>query len=212
MDVRQIKKDHGLYPEQIGLRMGVAAPECISVSGNLDILRNPCIGLICSIQCPGSIIIKTFDLIRRLRDKGVVIIGGFHSPMERECLEILLRGVQPIILCPAKSLYYLHMNKAARKAMGEGRLLVLSVFEKEIRRTTAPQGILRNDMVAAFAGALFVPYASGNGKTMATVNKALEYRQTVFTFEDEANANIIAAGAIVYDSDEFDTLHYEAKR
>jgi len=32
---------------------------------------------------------KTFDAIRELRDTGVVVAGGFHSPMERECLDFL---------------------------------------------------------------------------------------------------------------------------
>lgn len=60
-------------------------------------------GLICSVQCPGSIVIKTFDAVRELRDSGIVVAGGFHSPMEKECLDFLLRGEQPVIVCPANS-------------------------------------------------------------------------------------------------------------
>jgi len=56
------------------------------------------------VQCSGIIILKTFDAIRMLRDKGIVVIGGFHSPMERECLDLLQRGNQPVILCSAKGL------------------------------------------------------------------------------------------------------------
>ena len=44
----------------------------------------------------------------------------------------------------------------------EGRLLVLSFFGDKIRRITASQGILRNDMVAALAEAILVPHASKN--------------------------------------------------
>jgi len=29
---------------------------------------------------------------RRMRDEGVTVISGFHSPIEKECLRILLRG------------------------------------------------------------------------------------------------------------------------
>lgn len=173
MEVRQIRRNNDLYPVQIHQRMGVMAPESINVFGNLNILRHPRIGLICSIQCPGSIVIKTFDLIRKLRDEGVVMIGGFHSPIERECLDLLLRGTQPVILCPARGLRNLRMGKAARKATAEGRLLVFSIFGDEVRRTTATQGTLRNDIVSALAKAILVPYAAQNGKTWNTVARAL---------------------------------------
>jgi len=76
MEVRQIRQNNELYPVALTQRMGGAAPESIAAGGNLDILRYPRIGLICSIQCPGSIVIKTFDLIRRLRDEKVVMMGG----------------------------------------------------------------------------------------------------------------------------------------
>jgi predicted Rossmann fold nucleotide-binding protein DprA/Smf involved in DNA uptake len=203
MEVHQIGKNDAHYPAQLIQRMGSAAPESISMAGNLDILQHPRIGLICSVQCPGSIVIKTFDLIRRLRDKGVVMIGGFHSPMERECLDILLRGVQPVIFCPAKSLYHLRMSKSVGKALAEERLLVLSFFGNKVRRVIASQGILRNDMVAALAEALFVPHASKNGKTTVTINQALGYGQKVFTFDDEANADIIASGAAACKTDPY---------
>jgi hypothetical protein len=60
--------------------------------GDEAILRQKCMGLICSVRCPGSIVIKTFDAIRELRDAGIIVAGGFHSPMEKECLDFLLRG------------------------------------------------------------------------------------------------------------------------
>jgi predicted Rossmann fold nucleotide-binding protein DprA/Smf involved in DNA uptake len=211
MEVRQISQNDDLYPMQIGRRLGAAAPESIFVSGDPDILRHPGIGLICSIQCPGSIIIKTFDLIRRLRDEGVVMIGGFHSPMERECLDLLLRGTQPVIFCPARGLRNLRMGKAARKAMDEGRLIVISIFGDEVRRTTASQGILRNDIVSALAKAILVPHASKNGKTWNTVARALGYGQKVFTVEDKANINLIASGAWTCGDSQLDKLLREAK-
>ena len=63
--------------------------------GDVKILSNPLLGLLCSIRCPGRVIVQTYDLARALRDAGVSVIGGFHSPMEKECLDFLLRGKQP---------------------------------------------------------------------------------------------------------------------
>lgn len=206
MKVCQIRQSDDHYPVRLAQRLGDSAPASITAAGNLDILKNPGIGLICSIQCPGSIIIQTFDVIRRLRDEKMVLIGGFHSPMERECLDILLRGSQPVILCPARSLRSLQIGKEARKALTEGRLLVLSIFGDDVRRTTSSGAILRNNFVAALAEAILVPHAAKNGKTWAAVRNALENGQRILTFEDEANSDLIASGARAYRNNIIDDI------
>lgn len=195
MKEQSIEPGNRTYPSILTDRLADAAPQSLYALGDPGILQNQLLGLICSIQCPGSIVFKTFDVVRRLRDDKVVMIGGFHSPMERECLDLLLRGDQPVILCPAKSLRNLQLGKSARKAVAQGRLLVLSLFGDEVRRTTASQSILRNNMVAALADAILVPHASKDGKTWTTVRRAFENGQKVFTFEDEANADLIRSGA-----------------
>jgi len=206
MIVFQIWQNDDHYPVQLARRLGNLTPAPITAAGNLDILKHPGIGLICSIQCPGSIIIKTFDVIRRLRDEKIVMIGGFHSPMERECLDILLRGSQPVILCPAKCLRNLRMGKAARKALAEGRLLVLSIFSDEVRRATSSGAMLRNDLVAALAEAILVPHAAKNGKAWTAIRRALENGQQIMTFEDEANTDLIASGARAYRNNHNDDI------
>jgi hypothetical protein len=140
---KRIEPDDSDYPASKLGRLPAAASRELYAMGDSGILHNSLIGLLCSIQCPGSIVIKTFDVIRKLRDHKVAMIGGFHSPMERECLDLLLRGAQPVILCPARSLRNLRMGKEARNAVSEGRLLVLSCFGDGVRRTTASQSILK---------------------------------------------------------------------
>jgi len=142
MKACQIRQNDDQYPARLAQRLGNLAPASISVAGNLEILKYTGIGLISSIQCPGSIIINTFDVIRRLRDERIVMIGGFHSPIERECLDLLLRGSQPVILCPARSLRNLRIGEAARKALAEGRLLVLSFFGDEVSESLHPEPFL----------------------------------------------------------------------
>jgi hypothetical protein len=74
------------------------------VLGDLNILDQKSLALFCSVKCPGNLILHTYDITQRLRQSGVTVIGGFHSPMEQECLRILLRGTQPVVVCPARSL------------------------------------------------------------------------------------------------------------
>ena len=157
------------------------------------------LGLICSIQCPGSIVIQTFDAMRELRDAGVVVIGGFHSPMERECLDILLRGSQPVVMCAARRLRGLRIGAAARKALKDGRLLVITPFGDQVKRTTAAQAVQRNELVAALADAVLVPYVTPGGKAEATARNILARGQPLFTFGNENNAHLIEAGARGYE-------------
>jgi hypothetical protein len=88
----------------VALRHGTLLISCprIWAIGNLDILRARLLGFFCSTKCPGNVIVHTYDLARALRNSDVPVIGGFQSPMEKECLYLLLRGQQPIVICPAR--------------------------------------------------------------------------------------------------------------
>ncbi|MBW6485108.1 MAG: DNA-processing protein DprA [Syntrophobacterales bacterium] len=183
------------YPTVLQNRLFQDAPPQLVALGETVVLGRRLLGLICSIQCPGSLVLKTFDAIRALRDAGMAVVGGFLSPMEQDCLDILLRGRQPIILCPARGLKGLRLGEKERQAIDEGRLLVLSAFADDVRHTTAAQAVRRNNLVAALADALLVPYASPNGKTWTTVHAALKRKQPVFTFDVEDNADLLKAGA-----------------
>ena len=68
--------------------MGILQPP--STIGNASILDADLTALFCSGQCPGDVILKMCDLARAMRDAGVPVIGGFLSPMEKECLRLLL--------------------------------------------------------------------------------------------------------------------------
>jgi predicted Rossmann fold nucleotide-binding protein DprA/Smf involved in DNA uptake len=178
-------------------RLGGKTPRTLYALGDPGILDHRLVGLICSVQCPGSIVIKTFDMVRRLRDAGIVMVGGFHSPMEKDCLDLLLRGSRPVIVCPASRLRNLKLGREACGAIDQGRLLVLSCFGQEARRMTSAQAIIRNDLVATLSSALIIPHAGRQGSTMATMHRSLGFGCPVFTFADEANADLIAAGAEV---------------
>ena len=69
------------------------------------------------MKCPGDLILQTYDLAQQLRDTGTTVIGGFHTPMERECLTILLRGAQPVIVCPARSIDNLRLPQAFKQPL-----------------------------------------------------------------------------------------------
>jgi predicted Rossmann fold nucleotide-binding protein DprA/Smf involved in DNA uptake len=166
--------------------------------GNRGILRNPCVGLICSVQCPGSVIIKTFDAIRELRDADVVVAGGFHSPMEKECLDFLLRGNQPVIVCPAKHVSRQRLSSGFRAALESGRLLLISPSSEKVKLTTRRSALKRNEFVAAMSAAVLVPHASPAGTTATLVQSLLAGCLPILTLDDESNSDLLKHGARRY--------------
>jgi len=166
-DVTIINRDHPCYPTTAMALLGDDAPERIYAIGSLDILGQPMLALFCSSKCPGKVILQTYDAVSGLRDAGVVVISGFHSPMEKECLRLLLRGTQPFVICPARSIESMRIPSEWRTPLAAGRLLILSPFDSKHRRVTAETAWYRNRFAAALAARVFIPYAAPGSKTEA---------------------------------------------
>jgi len=103
MQVERIPPNSPDYPPAL-LRGGANSTPVLHVIGSAAPLRQPLTALFCSTKCPGAASLDAFDRIAQLRDAGRAIISGFHTPVEKECLRILLRGESPIVICPARSL------------------------------------------------------------------------------------------------------------
>ena len=95
----------------------------------------------------------------------MTLIGGFQSPMEKEFLDLLLRGSARVVVCPARSIENMRVPREWHTPVSEGRLLILSPFGRSHQRPTAALAAQRNDFVAALATELFIPYAAPRGKT-----------------------------------------------
>ena len=153
------------YPARLHQRLGVDAPALLSALGNLDLLTLPKTALFCSAHCPGDAILRTYDQAARWRDAGRCVISGFHSPIEKECLSIFLRGKPPIIICPARSLEKLSIPPGWKTPLNEGRLLILSCISSPHHRVTAELAARRNPFVAALADEVWFAHIAPGGQT-----------------------------------------------
>ena len=193
-NLKAIGRSDAAYPVALETFLGKRPPESLFALGNLDILHQKTFALFCSVKCPGNLILKTYDLARELCDTGTVVISGFHSPMEKECLSLLLRGKQPVIWCPARRLTAERLPKAYGGPLAEGRLLILSPFGEGIRRPTSETARIRNEFVAALADEVFVSHAAPGGKTEVFCRKVLSWGKPLLTFDSPENAPLLAAG------------------
>lgn len=182
-------------PADLEQRLGWYSANNLRALGNIGIAGRKKLALFCSKKCPGTLIIRTHDLAHALRDAGMTVIGGFHSPVEKECLNVLLNGTQSLILCLARSLEGMRLPAAWRTPIQQNRLLLLSPFERKHRRATADLAQKRNEFVAALADLVFVAYAAPGSKTESLCRKLLARSEPVFTFDCPENAHVIDAGA-----------------
>ncbi|MBI4624149.1 MAG: hypothetical protein HY736_13160 [Verrucomicrobia bacterium] len=151
------------YPSRLRERLGAAAPTRLFALGNVELLAPPKIALFCSARCPGSAILAAYDQAAHWRDTGRGVISGFHSPVERECLRILLRGPQPIVVCPARSLPR-RIPPDWKGPLLAGRLLILSAFAESAVRIDARLAAGRNEFVAALADDVWFAHIALGGQ------------------------------------------------
>ena len=167
--------------------------------GNLSLLDVPLTALFCSNRCPGDLILKIYDLARAMRDAGVPVIGGFQTPMERECLRLLLRGSQPVVVCPARGIDNMRIPRDWGTALDDNRLLVLSPFPSSARRPTEALAVQRNNLVAELAQRIFIAHAAPGSRTEAFARKLVESGKPLLTLDSPGNACLVEMGAEVFD-------------
>jgi len=171
--------------------------------GNQEILQAQKLALFCSRKCPGKLILKAYDLARDLRERCITVISGFHTPVEKECLRILLRGDQPIIICPARCIEGMRIPVTWRKPLEEERLLVLSPFEKKYRRMTASLAEQRNAFVAAIADDVLFIHAAAGSATECFAQSLASREANCFAINAPSNSNLLDTGACVFPSTPF---------
>ena len=183
------------YPERLRQQPAALGLDRLATVGNPDILQRKLLALFCSVKCPGSLVLQAYDLAQALREAGIPVIGGFHTPVEKECLDLLLRGRQPLVICPARGLARMRIPSAWRAPLAEGRLLVISPFGEKQRRVTAVLAAQRNAFVAACAHRALIAYAAPGGKTEALCRNLVSAGKTVLTLDSEENMRLIGMGA-----------------
>jgi hypothetical protein len=169
----------GTAPVELGTWQTLAEPAArkpiFHFLGNPHLLHLPKTALFASTKCPGSVILPTYDQAARWRDEGHCIISGFHSPIEKECLRILLRGTSPVIICPARNLPT-RISADWLTHIAAGRMLILSTFAANESRITAELAARRNDYVAMLADEVWFSHVADGGKLQGILKNRLSRR------------------------------------
>ena len=164
-------------PQQIDAAAGAGR-----AIGNTTLLKVRKLALICSQACPADIILQAYDFARLVRRSALAVVSGFHSPIEKDCLPILLRGSGPIIIVPGHRLGTTRLALDWQKAIDAGRLLVISPFRDKQKRVTAELAVERNRFVAAISDEVLIAYAGPGSRSEALGLDLLKSGRRVYTF------------------------------
>lgn len=102
--------------------------------GNQSLLNLPKTAFLSSRKISSEAILKCYDWATEQRDKGICVIGGFHSKIEKDVLSFLIKGKQPIIMVQGRGIYKV-MPKEIEQALHENRLLIISVAPNALRHS-----------------------------------------------------------------------------
>jgi hypothetical protein len=131
--------------------------------GNTEHLKQNKTAFLCNRKVPASVVLKCYDWAIDQRDKGNCVISGFHSQIEKDVLHYLLKGKQPIILALARGLKEI-VEPEFIKPLEQGRLLIISPFDKTIKRVTEQTAEIRNKLMTELADNITVGFASAGGQ------------------------------------------------
>jgi predicted Rossmann fold nucleotide-binding protein DprA/Smf involved in DNA uptake len=136
----------------------------VAAIGNIDLLNQHKTGLLCSRKCPAEKILDAVDLFKDWAKEDRLVVSGFHSPVERECLKILLKSSGRAIVCPARGIGNMRIPSEWKAPIAQGRLLIVSPFDDSVRRSTALIAEKRNDFIVSLADKVVVIYAAPGSK------------------------------------------------
>lgn len=122
--------------------------------GNTSILYLKKIGYFASSKIASLSVLPTLDWATEIaKCDDVAIVSGFHSKMEREVLDILLRGRCGIICVLARPIYKV-IPDIYRDAYAQGRVLFISQNSAKSTMTSRYLCQKRNEYIASISDEL----------------------------------------------------------
>ena len=122
--------------------------------GNTSLLERKKIGYFASGTIASLSVLPTLDWATAVaKQDDVAIVSGFHSKMEREVLDILLRGRCGIICILARPIYKV-IPKKYRNAYAQNRILFISHNTANSTMTSRHLCQKRNEYIASISDEL----------------------------------------------------------
>ncbi|MGA9120746.1 MAG: DNA-processing protein DprA [Bacteroidota bacterium] len=192
--VAGLTKSSAEYPQALLSPQSLVTGDLCTI-GDVRLLSCASIGLVSSRRVPGRLIREAHDWAVKVKNGDRVIVGGFHSPMERECLNVLLTGSAGIIVCPARGIGRMRIPAAWKELILARRLVIVSSIEPRLRRSTEALAARRNALVASLAERVLVVHATAGSLTEHLAAEIARHGKPLLSFGGPENDRLLRLGA-----------------
>ena len=128
----------------------------MDLSGNRGLLDRPLVAFFASRTAPAEVLVLAERWAYKIAQTDMVVISGFHSPVERAVLDILLANNSSVVVALPRSLYR-KIPQHLLSAYSEGRVLFISF--RHYSRPSLHSSQLRNWATAELATeVVFAPF------------------------------------------------------
>lgn len=97
-----------------------------SYLGNEQLLDQSLVAFFASRETPDDVAQRALRWAEMICQTDKVVISGFHSPLEKEVLNVLLEHKHPVILALGRSVYK-RVPQQFEQPLAEGRMLIVSI-------------------------------------------------------------------------------------
>lgn len=138
--------------------------------GEKALFSVPMTAFFASHQCSGAAIRAAMDWALQQVKARQVVISGFHSPLERSVLEVLLTADAPAVLALVQDPTRIRLPAPWKQAAQRGTLAIIG--PAAVRgRLTAEMASERNEWVAAMASQFVIAHAAPAGGLATQVER-----------------------------------------
>lgn len=141
--------------------------------GNQSLLSLPKTAFLASNTIPVEMVLKCYDWASQMRDEGRCVISGFSSRLEKDVLNLLKDGTQPIILVLAREMYK-RIPPELQQLIDSGRLLMISTSSSS--RQSKDSASQRNQYVCEQAEEILL---IGANKTSSLFPLTVKFRDKI---------------------------------
>ncbi len=140
----------------------------MDLSGNKDLLDRPLVAFFASRNAPSGALELAIRWAHEIAQTDKIVISGFHSPIERAVLDVLLAHSCSVVVTLGRSLYR-NIPAHLQAAYDENRLLFVSF--RNYSRHSYCNSQIRNWATANLADELvFAPF--DNKSQLSTLHRA----------------------------------------
>lgn len=125
--------------------------------GNRELLERRKTGFLASRSIATTAVIPALEWALGVsKEEQAVVVSGFHSPLERKVLGILLKGRCGLIIILARGMYR-KLPADFLESMHQGRLLLITYEKPEVTRVSELTAHRRNEAVHRLADEMCQP-------------------------------------------------------